>query len=273
MPFAAKGLVIMSGSGQGGGFIEAFDALTGQIEVVLELDSEARRAGQRNLGRRLVEKRRRPDLGERQLRSAAQPDLLGHRAADARLRRRQPRRRQPLHRQHRRARHRHRQDEVAFPEHAARRARLGLERDAGSASTRRSTVSMRKLLLQANRNGIYYVLDRTNGKFLRGVPFVSKVDWMSGLSPEGRPILTPGHEPTVQGIEDVPVDRGRDQLAVARVQPRHEAVLSDRAGRLRHHLPLDDEFPARTGRQRYGVHGEPGRSRALAALRARASTR
>ena len=30
MPFAAKGLIIMSGSGQGGGFIEAFDALTGK---------------------------------------------------------------------------------------------------------------------------------------------------------------------------------------------------------------------------------------------------
>ena len=128
----------------------------------------------------------------------------------------------------------------------------------------------RKLLLQANRNGIYYILDRTNGKFLRGVPFVSKVDWMSGFSPEGRPILTPGHEPTVQGIEDVPVDRGRDELAVARLQPRHEAVLPDRAGRLRRHLSIDDELPARAGRQRHGVHGERRGSGALAALRARA---
>ena len=34
MPFAAKGMIIMSGSGQGGGFIEAFDALTGKSEVV-----------------------------------------------------------------------------------------------------------------------------------------------------------------------------------------------------------------------------------------------
>ncbi len=115
---------------------------------------------------------------------------------------------------------------------------------------------MRKLLLQANRNGIYYVLDRTDGKFLRGVPFVSKVDWLSGLSPEGRPILTPGHEPTVQGSEDVSVDRGRDQLAIASLQPRYEAVLSDRAGRVRRHVSIDDEFPSRTGRQRHGVHGE-----------------
>src|SRR6185295_16135356 len=66
----------------------------------------------------------------------------------------------------------------------------------------------RKLLLQANRNGIYYILDRTDGKFLRGVPFVSKVDWMSGFSPEGRPILTPGHEPTVQGSKTCPSTAG-----------------------------------------------------------------
>jgi alcohol dehydrogenase (cytochrome c) len=70
----------------------------------------------------------------------------------------------------------------------------------------------RKLLLQANRNGVYYILDRTDGKFLRGVPFVSKVDWMSGFSPEGRPILTPGHEPTVQGAKTCPSTGRCDQL-------------------------------------------------------------
>jgi alcohol dehydrogenase (cytochrome c) len=49
----------------------------------------------------------------------------------------------------------------------------------------------RKLLLQANRNGIYYILDRTDGKFLRGVPFVSKVDWTSASAPRAVR-LTPG---------------------------------------------------------------------------------
>ena len=66
----------------------------------------------------------------------------------------------------------------------------------------------RKLLVQANRNGFYYVLDRTNGKFLFGTPFVSKVDWASGLSPEGRPILTPGHEPSVEGSHTCPSTAG-----------------------------------------------------------------
>ena len=34
----------------------------------------------------------------------------------------------------------------------------------------------RKLLLHANRNGFFYVLDRTNGEFLRATPFVEKAD-------------------------------------------------------------------------------------------------
>ena len=60
------------------------------------------------------------------------------------------------------------------------------------------------MLLWANRNGFFYVLDRTNGKFLSGWPFI-KVNWASGLDEAtGRPILTP-HPPVPQRI---PADRG-----------------------------------------------------------------
>ena len=47
-----------------------------------------------------------------------------------------------------------------------------------------------KRVLWANRNGYYYVLDRTNGKFVTGVPFV-KQNWTLGLDRNGRPILPP----------------------------------------------------------------------------------
>jgi alcohol dehydrogenase (cytochrome c) len=40
----------------------------------------------------------------------------------------------------------------------------------------------------ANRNGFYYVLDRTTGKFLTGVPFVEQ-NWAKGLDSAGRPQL------------------------------------------------------------------------------------
>ena len=51
--------------------------------------------------------------------------------------------------------------------------------------------SQRKLMLWANRNGFFYVLDRTNGKFLRGRPY-TPVNWASALDDKtGRPIRTP----------------------------------------------------------------------------------
>jgi alcohol dehydrogenase (cytochrome c) len=47
-----------------------------------------------------------------------------------------------------------------------------------------------KLLVQANRNGFLYVLDRTNGKFLSAARFVEKLNWASGIDSRGRPIRT-----------------------------------------------------------------------------------
>ena len=49
--------------------------------------------------------------------------------------------------------------------------------------------SPRKLMLWGNRNGFFYVLDRTNGRFLLGRPY-AKVNWASGLDANGRPIVT-----------------------------------------------------------------------------------
>jgi alcohol dehydrogenase (cytochrome c) len=56
----------------------------------------------------------------------------------------------------------------------------------------------RRLLVQANRNGFFYVLDRTNGKFLRATPFVEKLNWATGVNASGRPILS-GRIPSVDG--------------------------------------------------------------------------
>jgi alcohol dehydrogenase (cytochrome c) len=47
-----------------------------------------------------------------------------------------------------------------------------------------------KVMMWANRNGFFYVLDRVTGKFLRGAPF-EKVNWASGLDTNGRPVQTP----------------------------------------------------------------------------------
>ena len=58
--------------------------------------------------------------------------------------------------------------------------------------------TIRRLLAQANRNGFFYLLDRTNGKFLRATPFVEKLNWAKGVDTSGRPILS-GRIPTAEG--------------------------------------------------------------------------
>jgi alcohol dehydrogenase (cytochrome c) len=56
----------------------------------------------------------------------------------------------------------------------------------------------RKLLLHADRNGIFYVLDRTNGKFLSGTAFVRQT-WNAGFDENGRPKIVPGSESSPDG--------------------------------------------------------------------------
>src|SRR5579884_377631 len=52
----------------------------------------------------------------------------------------------------------------------------------------------RKLLLQANSNGFFYVLDRTNGKVLLAKSFLKQLTWASGIDPDGKPHLLPPGE-------------------------------------------------------------------------------
>jgi PQQ-dependent dehydrogenase (methanol/ethanol family) len=46
-----------------------------------------------------------------------------------------------------------------------------------------------KLLLHADRNGFFYVLDRTSGKLLLAKSFLRRVDWASSIGPDGRPVV------------------------------------------------------------------------------------
>ena len=67
----------------------------------------------------------------------------------------------------------------------------------------------RKLLLSAQRSGVFYVLDRTNGQFLLARPFVKKITWVDGFDPKtGAPHLVPGNTPTVEGTKTCPGVRG-----------------------------------------------------------------
>jgi len=66
----------------------------------------------------------------------------------------------------------------------------------------------RKLLVQASRNGFFYVLDRTNGKLLLARPFVKQLTWAKEIGADGRPVLVPGKEPSAEGTTICPSSHG-----------------------------------------------------------------
>ncbi|MDH4091816.1 MAG: PQQ-dependent dehydrogenase, methanol/ethanol family [Cyclobacteriaceae bacterium] len=56
----------------------------------------------------------------------------------------------------------------------------------------------RKMLVTANRNAFYYLLDRETGEYLRAVPY-AKQTWAKGIDKNGRPEVLPDTEPTEEG--------------------------------------------------------------------------
>ena len=65
----------------------------------------------------------------------------------------------------------------------------------------------RKTMMLANRNGVFYVLDRTNGQFISGTSFV-KTNWYTGFDEKGRPMRAPGILPTDAGTLVYPGNQG-----------------------------------------------------------------
>jgi len=65
----------------------------------------------------------------------------------------------------------------------------------------------RRLVVMANKNAYYYVLDRVTGEFIRGVPFAWQT-WSHGLDPHGRPIPREEAAPSRKGTLVAPVAAG-----------------------------------------------------------------
>ena len=174
-PLVVRNMVILGPATNEAGancWVSAYDIKTGkELWRFYTAPMSADAARSEDLGRRFLEAWRQSYLEWRHLRSRNQPDVLGHRQSESRLERRPAHaRRQSLFRLRHRARCRHRKAEVVLPVHARRRIRLGF--DAGSGARRHGLEGQpRKLMLWANRNGFFYVLDRTTGEFLTGQEF------------------------------------------------------------------------------------------------------
>ena len=83
--------------------------------------------------------------------------------------------------------------------------------------------SPRKLLLQASRNGYFFVLDRTNGKSLLTVPFAA-ANWAKGIDKDGRPIPNPDKEPLRDGRLVAPKRSWSDELPLAKFRSPNGTV-------------------------------------------------
>ncbi len=62
----------------------------------------------------------------------------------------------------------------------------------------------RQVIMTANRNGFFYVIDRATGELLRANPFIDTLNWATGLEPKtGKPILSDVARATLAGEEQV----------------------------------------------------------------------
>ncbi|MCU1329583.1 MAG: Pyrrolo-quinoline quinone [Bryobacterales bacterium] len=66
----------------------------------------------------------------------------------------------------------------------------------------------RKLLVQGNRNGFFYVFDRTDGKLLLAKKFINEMTWATGIDAKGRPQFVAGQEPSTAGTRVCPSQDG-----------------------------------------------------------------
>jgi alcohol dehydrogenase (cytochrome c) len=66
-----------------------------------------------------------------------------------------------------------------------------------------------KAAVVANRNGFFYAIDRSNGKFIYAFPTVEGINWTSGLDPKtGRPTINEAMKPKSGGGQVQPIVPG-----------------------------------------------------------------
>jgi len=78
---------------------------------------------------------------------------------------------------------------------------------------------LRKVMLWANRNGFFYVLDRRTGEFLRATP-IARQNWNAGFDKTGRPIRTPNSAATTEGTLIYPGNQGATNWFSPSYSPR-----------------------------------------------------
>ena len=97
----------------------------------------------------------------------------------------------------------------------------------------------RKVVMQASKNGFFYVLDRTSGQFISATPFVDGVSWATRIdSTTGRPVESPS---AYAGLKPVLVspdaEGGHNWYPMSYDASKGLVFLGVRSGTLQLHAP------------------------------------
>jgi alcohol dehydrogenase (cytochrome c) len=84
----------------------------------------------------------------------------------------------------------------------------------------------RKMLLQASRNGYFFVLDRTTGESLLTVPF-GPANWALGIDKKGQPIPNPEKDPAPDGRLVAPDEGGLTNYRSPSFDPKTGLFIVD----------------------------------------------
>ena len=111
----------------------------------------------------------------------------------------------------------------------------------------------RKVIMQANKNGFYYVLDRVTGQFISGQPF-AQVNWARGLNEEtGRPIVNEAAHYGAQTISLSPGPGGAHNWAPMSFNPATGLVYIPTSAASAYDYTLDENFVYKPGQNNLGV--------------------
>ncbi|HLI82403.1 MAG TPA: PQQ-dependent dehydrogenase, methanol/ethanol family [Bryobacteraceae bacterium] len=112
----------------------------------------------------------------------------------------------------------------------------------------------RKVLMQANKNGFYYVLDRLTGQFISAEPF-AQVNWAKGVDPKtGRPIINPEAKyGTDSSIHIVPGPGGAHNWAPMSYNPSTGLVYIPTSTASSFNYAMEKDFNYKQGGQNLGI--------------------
>jgi quinohemoprotein ethanol dehydrogenase len=119
----------------------------------------------------------------------------------------------------------------------------------------------RKVLMQANKDGFYYVIDRVTGQFISGQPF-AQVTWAKGLDEvTGRPIVNQEAHYGFDSITISPGPGGAHNWAPMSFNPKTGLVYIPTSTNSTSNFAIDPDFTVKPGRSNNGIKrggGGPG---------------